>query len=252
MSLSQRTLRPEILERGEAERTVAGEIAALVCERAQQGADTVLGVATGSTPVGVYRELARLAQRGEWDPGRITTFNLDEYRGLGAGDPRSYHSFTLENLWAPLGMDPGRAHILDGRVPADRVAAHCELYEEAIDVAGGIDLQLLGTGANGHIGFNEPGSQRDSRTRQVSLDPMTRAAAATAFGGEQNVPREALTMGVGTILEARRLRVLAFGESKARAVTLALECSPGPELPLSFVRAHADVRLLVDRAAAGA
>lgn len=230
---------------------LAAEIAALIRRKKQEGGHAVLGLATGSTPVGLYRELIRLHREEGLSFANVITFNLDEYHGLERSHPESYWRFMHEQLFDHVDIPSAQIHLPDGMVPRSEVFAHCRAYEEAIAAAGGIDLQILGIGRTGHIGFNEPGSGADSRTRLVTLDTVTRRDAARDFRGEDNVPRHAITMGVGTILEARRVVLLAWGEAKADVLARAVEGTPGAELPASFLQAHDDCRFLVDRAAAG-
>jgi len=171
----------------------------------------VLGLATGSTPLGIYRELIRRHQAGEVDFSRVVTFNLDEYYPMPADSPHSYRRYMWENLFAHVNIRPEQVHVPDGGVPRETLAEHCVAYERAIAEAGGIDFQMLGIGKSGHIGFNEPGSSPDERTRLVTLDTVTRKDASADFFGEDNVPREAITMGVATILEAREIALIATG-----------------------------------------
>ncbi len=220
--------------RADAERAIAREIAELVREKP----DLVLGLPTGKTPVGVYRELVRLHRAEGLDFSRVRTFNLDEYLGIGADHEASFARAMREMLFDHVNVSTRNVHFLDGLVSVGRVADYCRDFERAIEAAGGIDLLLLGIGRNGHIAFNEPGSSRDSRTRVVELDEMTRADAAATFGGLANVPKRAITMGVATILGARRLRVLAFGAAKAECVQRAVVQSVGPKLPATFLRGH--------------
>lgn len=230
---------------------LAAEIADLIRGKARSGRRFVLGLATGSTPVGLYRELIRLHREEGLSFAHVTTFNLDEYHGLERDHPESYWRFMHEQLFDHIDMAAAEIHIPRGDVPRQEVFAHCRAYEEAIVRAGGIDLQVLGIGRTGHIGFNEPGSGADSRTRLVTLDSVTRRDAARDFRGEENVPRHAITMGVGTILEARKVVLLAWGEAKADVVARAVEETPCAELPASFLQGHEDCRFVVDRAAAG-
>ena len=231
-------------DRAEAERAVALEIAELVGARPE----AVLGLATGTTPVGVYRDLRALVASGELDLSRAHTFNLDEYLGLERGDPRSFRARMDAELFDAARI--ARADLPDcACAPADE-AREAARYERAIAAAGGIDLQILGIGRNGHVGFNEPGSARSTRTRAVELAPETRADAAAAFGGLERVPRRAITIGIATILDARRLRVLAFGAAKSAIVARALRGPIGPEVPASFLREHDDVVFWLDRDAA--
>jgi glucosamine-6-phosphate deaminase len=210
----------------------------------------VLGLATGSTPVGIYRELIRRHHAGDVDFSRVVTFNLDEYYPMAPDSPHSYHRFMQENLFEEMGLLPGRTHLPSGTVPRDRVAAACEAYERAIQEAGGIDFQLLGIGKSGHIGFNEPGSGVDSRTRLVTLDTLTRKDAAADFFGESNVPREAISMGVATILEAREIALIATGEHKAEIVRRAVEGPVTPEVAATYLQRHTNATVYLDPAAA--
>jgi glucosamine-6-phosphate deaminase len=229
---------------GEAESALADELAELL--RAKPGA--VLGLATGSTPLGLYRELARRVRAGELSFARATTFNLDEFVGLPAGHPRSFEAWMRAQLLDEIDLPRASAHFPDAR--ARDLPAAAREFERRIADAGGIDLQILGIGRNGHIGFNEPGSPRDSRTREVELHPWTRADAAPAFGGLEHVPARALTMGVATILGARRIRALAFGARKAAIVRATLRGAVGPDVPSTWLRGHADARLYLDPDAA--
>src|SRR5690242_17212680 len=187
----------------------ASRFAALIGEREAAGRPAVLGLATGSTPIGVYRELIRLHREEGLSFRNVVSFNLDEYYPMPPGSLHSYHRFMWENLFSQLDIPADQVHIPRGDVPREQVEAEVRGYEEAIRAAGGIDLQLLGIGRTGHIGFNEPGSGAESRTRLVTLDLVTRKDAAADFFGEENVPREALTMGVATILEAREIVIIA-------------------------------------------
>lgn len=229
---------------------LAREIAALVRRRADEGKSAVLGLATGSTPVRLYRELIRLHRGEGLDFSNVVTFNLDEYLGLAPEHPQSYHRFMREQFFDHVNVPASNIHIPDGLTPRAKVFEYCQTFEEAIASHGGIDLQILGIGRTGHIGFNEPGSGRDSRTRLVALDSMTRRDAARDFLGEANVPRFAITMGVGTILGARRVALMAWGESKADVIAKAVEEPPRDNLPASFLQGHGDVRFLIDDAAA--
>ena len=235
---------------GDASRAVAREIADLVQSRAAAGKTTVLGLATGSTPVGVYDELIRLHREEGVSFKTVVTFNLDEYWPMQPDALQSYRRFMREHLFDHLDIPKANIHIPDGTLARAEVAAACARYEEAIRAAGGIDLQILGIGRTGHIGFNEPGSAVDSRTRLITLDSVTRSDAASDFFGEWNVPRQAITMGVGTILDARRVVLLAFGEHKARIVRKAVEEPPCSHVSASALQGHPDARFVLDRAAA--
>ncbi len=228
----------------------AAELATLIRRNNAAGRPTVLGLATGSTPVRLYRQLIRLHREEKLSFKNVVTFNLDEYHGLPRTHPESYWRFMHEQLFNHLDIPPANIHIPDGTVPRAEVFAWCRAYEEQIRAAGGLDVQILGIGRTGHIGFNEPGSGRDSRTRLVTLDALTRRDAARDFVGEANVPRHAITMGVGTILEARRILLLAWGEAKARVLADAVEKTPTDSLPASFLQGHPAVELHLDAAAA--
>ncbi len=224
---------------------VAGRIAALV--RAKP--DAVLGLATGATPLGVYTALIRRHRQEGLDFARVTCFNLDEYCSMSPDSSQSYHHFMRVNFFDHVNCP--RWHVPDGRgeTPEAQEGA-CRAYEAAIRDSGGIDLQLLGIGRTGHIGFNEPGSPRDSRTRPVALHAQTRRDAAAGFGGLDRVPTRALTIGIGTILEARALFLMASGTAKAQVVRDALRGPITERLPASLVRAHPEARVCLDLPAA--
>jgi glucosamine-6-phosphate deaminase len=231
-------------------RLVARRIADVIRAKAGSGGRAVLGLATGSTPIGVYRELIRLHRDEGLSFAGVVTFNLDEYYPMDPGSLHSYHRFMWENLFSQLDIPPANVHIPRGDTPRGRLEAECRGYEDAIRAAGGIDLQLLGIGRTGHIGFNEPGSGAESRTRTVTLDLVTRQDAAADFFGEENVPREALTMGVATILEAREILILATGEHKAAIVRRAVEGDVDHEVAATFLQQHPSTTFYVDRPAA--
>jgi len=235
----------------EACRRLAAEIAELIRSRAAAGRPVVLGLATGSTPVRLYRQLIELHRHAGLSFRGVITFNLDEYHGLPPTHPESYRRFMQEQLFDHIDILPENTHVPDGCTARAAVYEACARYEQAIRDAGGIDLQVLGIGRTGHIGFNEPGSSRDSRTRLVTLDRITRRDAARDFLGEANVPRHAITMGVGTILEARRIVLLAWGEAKSAVVARAIEGAPTDSLPASLLQDHPAVSFQVDAGAAG-
>jgi len=230
---------------------VAREIATLIRRRAAENRSAVLGLATGSTPQGVYAELVRLHREEGLSFRNVVSFNLDEYWPMAPDSLQSYHRFMAEHLFDLVDIPRENIHVPDGRQPLESVAAYCEAYEQKIQSAGGIDLQILGIGRTGHIGFNEPGSSRRSRTRLITLDKVTRLDAASDFFGEWNVPRKALTMGVGTILDARRVILIAFGEGKARIIREAIEGPVTESVAASFLREHGDATFVLDAAAAG-
>ncbi|HEY7613956.1 MAG TPA: glucosamine-6-phosphate deaminase [Gemmatimonadales bacterium] len=230
-------------------RLVACRIAEVIRARGSAGRQTVLGLATGSTPIGVYRELIRMHRQEGLSFARVVTFNLDEYYPMDPASVHSYHRFMWENLFSQLDIPPEQVHIPRGDLPRGQVEEECRRYEEAIHAAGGIDLQLLGIGRTGHIGFNEPGSGLESRTRLITLDLVTRKDAAADFFGEDNVPREAVTMGVGTILEAREIVILATGEHKAYIVRRAVEGEVDHEVAATFLQGHPGTIFYLDTAA---
>lgn len=231
-------------------RTVAGRIAALARSRAEAGEHAVLGLATGSTPIGIYRELIRLHRDEGLSLANVVTFNLDEYYPMDPGSIHSYHRFMRENLFDHVDIPEAGIHIPRGDVPRDQVDAHCAAYEQAIRDAGGIDIQILGIGQTGHIGFNEPGSGVESRTRLVALDTITRRTAASDFYGEENVPLEAITMGVATILDAREVVLIATGEHKAAIVRRAVEGEISADVAATYLQRHPSATVYLDAAAA--
>jgi glucosamine-6-phosphate deaminase len=234
----------------QASRHVAVMIESLVRQNNSAGLPTVLGLPTGSTPVGIYRELIRLHKEAGLDFSHVVTFNLDEYFGLAGDDAHSYRRWMQETFFDHVNLRPENIHIPDGMIRPEDAENYCAAYEQTIRRAGGIDLQILGIGRTGHIGFNEPGSTRHSRTRLVTLDPVTRRDAGGDFFGEENVPQQALTMGVGTILEARKIVIMAFGEHKAEIVERAVEGEMTDAIAASFLQKHPDTTFILDQAAA--
>ncbi len=228
---------------------VARRIADVIRARNADGRDAVLGLATGSTPIGAYRELIRLHREEGLSFQRVVSFNLDEYYPMPRDSFHSYHKFMWENLFAHVDADPAKVHVPSGSTPRAELDAWCAGYEQAIRDAGGIDIQILGIGKTGHIGFNEPGSGEMSRTRMVHLDAVTRRDAAADFFGEDFVPREAITMGVATILEAREIVIIATGEHKARVVRRAVEGPIDIEVAATFLQRHPATTFYVDTAA---
>jgi len=231
-------------------RELAAEVAELIRTRKEKGKNVVLGLATGSTPVPFYRELIRLHNEEGLDFGNVITFNLDEYYGLTADHPESYNRFMRDQLFDHVNVPNEQINIPDGTVALDEVYGSCIGYEVRIQEAGGLDLQILGIGRTGHIGFNEPGSAEDSKTRMITLDRVTRQDAAADFMGVANVPRSAITMGVGTILDAKRLVLIAWGENKAEIVREAVEGEVTDLISASFLQNHENATFLVDTAAA--
>ena len=231
-------------------RVVAGRIASLMRERAIAGRSIVLGLATGSTPIGVYRELIRLHRDEGLSFRHVISFNLDEYYPMAPDSVHSYNRFMWENLFSHIDIDPANVHIPDGALDRSAIDDACARYEAAILAAGGVDFQLLGIGKTGHIGFNEPGSGEQSRTRTVHLDSVTRRDAAADFFGEENVPREAITMGIATILQAREIAILATGEHKSGIVRRSLEGEIDRAVAATFLQRHPNTTFYVDDAAA--
>lgn len=222
--------------------------ARFVAELVKKKPNCVLGLATGGTPLATYQELIRLYQEEGLDFSQVTTFNLDEYVGLSATHPQSYRYFMQQCLFDHLNVDPSRTHVPDGR--ALDFDVHCRQYEQRIKDAGGIDLQVLGVGSDGHIAFNEPGSSLGSRTRLKTLTIETIGDNARFFGGEDKVPRLAVTMGVGTILESRRCLLLAFGPHKAKAIRDTVEGPVTAQVTASALQLHREVLCVLDEAAA--
>jgi glucosamine-6-phosphate deaminase len=230
-------------------RLVANRIAALIREKHASGGTAVLGLATGSTPIGVYRELIRMHREEGLSFANVVTFNLDEYYPMQPDNIHSYHRFMWENLFSHVDIKRENVHIPLGNIPRDEVEDACLRYEAEMERAGGIDFQILGIGKTGHIGFNEPGSGAESRTRLVHLDAVTRRDAAADFFGEEFVPREAVTMGVATILEAREIALLATGEHKSRIIKRSVEGEINLEIAATFLQNHPKTTFYVDRAA---
>lgn len=231
-------------------RLVATRIATLINERNATGEPTVLGLATGSTPIGVYRELIRMHRDEELSFANVVTFNLDEYFPMPKESIHSYHRFMWENFFSHVDIQPVNVHIPPGDVHRDEVDEAAVKYEADIRRAGGIDFQILGIGKTGHIGFNEPGSGAESRTRLVTLDAVTRLDASADFFGEEYVPREAITMGVATILEAKEIAILATGEHKSGIVKRAVEGEIDVEVAATFLQRHPNTTCYLDRPAA--
>ena len=231
-------------------RTAAGALVAEAIERlVAQKPDAVLGLATGDTPLPVYRALAERVRAG-LDLGAVRGFALDEYVGLPVAHPQSYHSVIANEVVRPLKLDPAAVHVPDGRTLGIETAG--ERYEAAILAAGGIDLQLLGIGTDGHIGFNEPGSSFASLTRVKTLTRQTRDDNARFFDSADEVPVHSITQGLGTILRAKRLVLLAFGAGKARAVAAAVEGPLTASVPASAIQLHPRATVVVDEEAASA
>ena len=227
---------------------VSERAARIVLDEMRRRRDMTLGCATGSTPIGLYRRLIALAEPEGLDFSRIVTFNLDEYVGLPPERPQSYAYFMRAYFFDAAGVDPARIHMPDGM--AEDLEAACAAYERSIAEAGGLDLQILGIGSNGHLAFNEPGSSLGSRTRVQALTEKTLADNARFFDEGEAPPRTAVTMGMGTIMEARKLLLLASGTGKAAAVRDALEGPVTAMCPASALQMHPHAHILLDEAAA--
>lgn len=231
------------------ERVLARTLAAQIVQAITEKPDLVLGLPTGRTPIRLYHELGALHAKGQADFSRVTTFNLDEFLGIPPTHPGSYRTFMQEHLFSRVDIPPAQINMLDGVAPDP--LAECIRYERAINAAGGLDLQLLGIGTNGHIGFNEPARELTGATHSVVLKPSTRHSNAALFGGrEEDVPREALSMGMATILRARRIILIATGKSKAACIERAVHGPISTRMPASFLQLHRDVELMLDEAAA--
>jgi glucosamine-6-phosphate deaminase len=230
------------------ERTLAKTLAAQIAATLTVTPDLVLGLPTGRTPIRLYHELGTLYSRRQADFSRATTFNLDEFLGIGPDHPGSYRAFMDAHLFSRVNLRPERIHVLNGAAPDPD--GECARYEQAIADAGGIGLLLLGIGTNGHIGFNEPARELAARTHRVALKASTRRSYAPLFGGDlSEVPREALSMGMATILQTRRIVLIATGKSKARSIALVVGGPITTKLPASFLQLHPNVELLLDEAA---
>jgi glucosamine-6-phosphate deaminase len=228
---------------------LATALALRVADALRHEPDVVLGLPTGRTPVAMYAELRRLHAEGQADFSRAITFNLDEFAGVAPSHPGSFRQYMEKHLFQAVNLIPARIHFLDGAAPD--LDGECNGYEEQIATAGGLDLQILGIGANGHIGFNEPGDELVSRTHRVTLAETTRRDNAALFGGDiSRVPREALSMGMGTILKADTLILVAMGARKARCIERTINGPLTPHLPASFLQLHRRAELYLDNDAA--
>jgi glucosamine-6-phosphate deaminase len=224
------------------------EAAKLVADRLRKKPNLVLGLATGSTPLGLYKELIRFHKEEGLDFSKVTTFNLDEYVGLPPSHNQSYHYFMNEHLFKHINLDPRHIHVPQGM--AKDVDVFCSWYEQRIAECGGIDLQVLGIGANGHIAFNEPGSSLGSRTRIKTLTGTTRGDNSRFFKPNEDVPRYAITMGVGTIMDSKELLLLASKAGKADAVKAAVEGPITAMCPASIIQMHRSAFVFLDKEAA--
>jgi glucosamine-6-phosphate deaminase len=237
-------------DKGSAAKTVARRIADLIIGKSAKGEKTVLGLATGATPIDVYAELVRLHQQEGLSFANVITFNLDEYYPMKPEFLQSYHAFMKMHLFDHIDIDMQNVHIPNGILAEDEIAAFCLNYEQQIVALGGLDLQILGIGRTGHIGFNEPGSAPNSGTRLVSLDELTRRDAAHDFGGKAEVPVKAITMGIGTIFKARQIILMAWGAKKAQIVQKAVEGDITADVPATYLQLSDQVEFVLDTAAA--
>ncbi|MEL7361115.1 MAG: glucosamine-6-phosphate deaminase [Bacteroidota bacterium] len=238
-----------IAEHDEIARLVAGRIAEVIAEARTAGKTPVLGLATGSTPIGIYRELIRLHREDGLDFADVVSFNLDEYYPMDPESIHSYHRYMWENLFSHINIQRENVHVPLGDIPREEVEAHVEDYERQIEALGGIDFQILGIGKTGHIGFNEPGSGATSRTRLIALDTITRKDAASDFFGEENVPAQAITMGVASILDAREVVLIATGEHKAPIVKRSVEGDISRDVAATYLQNHPNATFYLDPAA---
>ena len=235
----------------EASILIAKEIATLIKKKKKANSFCVLGLPTGSTPVEVYDELVRMHKEDGLSFENVVTFNLDEYYPIEPHKLQSYVRFMREHLLDQVDLKPENVHFPDGTIAVEEVPEFCRKYEEKVNSYGGIDLQLLGIGRTGHIGFNEPGSGKKSRTRLISLDHITIADSASDFFGEENVPKRAITMGIGNILESKKIILMAWGEGKAKIISNAVEGPVTSNIPATFLQDHPDARIVLDEAATG-
>jgi len=229
---------------------VAKEVATLIRDKQKKGEKCVLGLATGSTPKSLYAELAKMHREEGLSFKNVVTFNLDEYYPIDNDALQSYNRFMKTQLFDKVDIDPANCHIPNGELPKEKIKDHCAEYERAIESAGGIDLQILGIGNNGHIGFNEPGSSIFSRTRMVALENSTRIANAYEFSNISEVPRFAVTMGISTILKAKRIILMAWGPMKAPVVHKSVEQHITESIPASLLQNHPNCQFMLDEASA--
>jgi len=229
---------------------VARRIADLIQKKSKNGENAILGLATGVTPIGVYQELVRIHKEENVSFKNVITFNLDEYFPMKPTSPQSYVSFMKENLFDHIDIDMANVHIPDGTLEIEEIPAFCLEYERKITELGGLDLQILGIGRTGHIGFNEPGSAPNSGTRLVTLDDLTRRDASRDFGGKQNVPTKAITMGIGTIFKAREIILMAWNRKKGSIIKKAVEGEISSDVPATYLQLSEHVEFVLDQDAA--
>jgi len=227
---------------------LSSKAAQLITEQIIKKKNSVLGLATGSTPIGVYQELIGKFQKGELDFSEVITFNLDEYYGLSPEHPQSYYFFMWDIFFKHINIKKENVHLLNG--VTENVDKECKQYEDLIKKNGGIDLQILGIGDNGHIGFNEPDVSLNTKTHLVNLTAKTIKANSRFFNDVQEVPRQAITMGIGTIMQARKIILLASGKRKAKVIERTINGPINTKVPASVLQLHNDVTIVVDQKAA--
>ncbi len=233
-----------------ASKIAAGEIATIIRQKAKEGKTAVIGLATGSTPKKVYQELIRLHKEEGLSFKNVVTFNLDEYHPMEPDAIQSYVRFMKEQLFDHIDIPAENTHIPNGQLPLEEIPSFCKAYEEKIERLGGLDFQILGIGRNGHIGFNEPGSLINSKTRLMTLDMSTKLDASIDFGGLEKVPKRAITLGIDKLMNAKRVVLLAFGEHKAESIAKAVEGPVTADIPASYLQQHQNAIFMVDEAAA--
>ena len=234
----------------EGSKLIAHSIASVIEEKQKKNKMCVLGLATGSSPISIYRELVRLHQDEGLSFQNVVSFNLDEYYPISKKDVQSYNYFMHTHLFNHVDIKPEHIHIPTGELSVNKVRDFCVKYEQKIEALGGIDLQILGIGRNGHLGFNEPGSHRNSKTRTITLDHLTRFDTAPSFQGIENVPRKAITMGIQTILSAKRILLMAWGTNKSKIIQKAIEGPISPMIPTTYLQLHKNTTLVLDLEAA--
>lgn len=234
----------------EASIEVAQHITSIIQKNESVGKPTVLGLATGNTPLLVYKELVRLYHEKQVSFQKVITFNLDEYYPMAPHHPQSYVAFMKKHLFDHIDIDWKNVHIPNGELITDDIPLFCKAYEDKIVAAGGLDFQLLGIGRTGHIGFNEPESSLESLTRLVDLNPITREDAIADFNGLNNVPKQAISMGVQTIYKAKEIMLLAFSEKKSDIIQKAIQEDINPQVPASYLQKHPNITYILDNESA--
>lgn len=233
-----------------ASKTVAQEIADLIRLKQKQNENCVLGLATGSSPIKVYNELVRIHKEEGLSFNNVVTFNLDEYYPMKPGQTQSYVSFMNNHLFNHIDIPKENINIPDGTIDKDSINSYCRTYEQKIIQYGGIDIQLLGIGRTGHIGFNEPGSQINTSTRLINLNDVTVIDAADDFGSIRNVPKTAITMGIGTIMQTKKIILMAWGNKKASIIKKTIEGFITETIPATFLQVHPNTQFIMDETAA--